>query len=152
MPRYKLLMEYDGTGFVGWQRQKGGGASVQQVLEGAIAKLCAGSPTVFAAGRTDAGVHATGQVVHTDVVGPVECVSLVRALNAMLAPAVVVRSAEVCCNDSRFCRMPVLRVMSDIVVPFWLQAVLACTCCTCCTGECIFRSNRSAAEGLPQFV
>jgi tRNA pseudouridine38-40 synthase len=46
------------------------------------------------AGRTDAGVHAAGQVVHTDVVGPVDCVGLVKSVNAMLAPAVVVRTAE----------------------------------------------------------
>jgi tRNA pseudouridine38-40 synthase len=100
MPRYKLLMEYDGTGFVGWQRQKGGGASVQQVLEGAIAKLCAGSPTVFAAGRTDAGVHATGQVAHFDSDRDLPADSMRDALNFHLKPhPVAVRAAEVVGED-----------------------------------------------------
>ncbi len=67
MPRYRLLIEYDGGAFVGWQRQANG-RSVQQVLEAAAAALDGGRPvTVFAAGRTDAGVHALGQAAHLDL-------------------------------------------------------------------------------------
>ncbi|MGY4800039.1 tRNA pseudouridine(38-40) synthase TruA [Teichococcus aerofrigidensis] len=67
MPRYALLVEYDGTPFVGWQRQASG-LSVQQVLEEAAAPLNAGRPAAtMASGRTDAGVHAEGQVVQIDV-------------------------------------------------------------------------------------
>jgi tRNA pseudouridine38-40 synthase len=66
MPRYKLVIEYDGTPFVGWQRQDNG-KSVQASLEAAIAKLSGESVTTVAAGRTDAGVHALGQVVHVDL-------------------------------------------------------------------------------------
>ncbi len=66
MPRYRLLIEYRGTDFIGWQRQSHG-VSVQQVLETAAAHLNGGPVTMIAAGRTDAGVHATGQVVHVDL-------------------------------------------------------------------------------------
>jgi len=63
MPRYKLTIEYDGRGFVGWQRQENG-PSVQQALERAVARFCGENVNIFAAGRTDAGVHALGQVAH----------------------------------------------------------------------------------------
>jgi len=66
MPRYKLTIEYDGHGFVGWQRQDNG-VSVQAALEAALAPLAGGPVTLFAAGRTDAGVHALGQVAHLDL-------------------------------------------------------------------------------------
>src|ERR1043165_2794473 len=63
MPRYKLTIEYDGTPFVGWQAQDNG-VSVQAVLTAAIAAFAGEGVTVGAAGRTDAGVHALGQVAH----------------------------------------------------------------------------------------
>jgi len=66
MPRYVLVIEYDGTPFVGWQRQAGA-LSVQQVVEEAIARMSGETVTVQAAGRTDAGVHALGQVVSFDL-------------------------------------------------------------------------------------
>ena len=64
--RYRLTLEYDGGPFVGWQRQANG-LAVQQVLEEGIAEFCGRSVTVFGAGRTDAGVHALGQVAHFDL-------------------------------------------------------------------------------------
>ena len=68
MPRYALMVEYDGAPFHGWQRQADGLASVQQVIEEAAAHLNAGIvPTVGAAGRTDAGVHAEAQVAELDL-------------------------------------------------------------------------------------
>ena len=66
MPRYRLTLEYDGTPFCGWQRQKHQ-LSVQQVLEEAIARFSGEIATTQAAGRTDAGVHALAQVVHFDL-------------------------------------------------------------------------------------
>lgn len=66
MPRYKIIIEYDGSPFVGWQRQNNG-LGVQQVVEEALAAFAGETITVFAAGRTDAGVHALGQVAHFDL-------------------------------------------------------------------------------------
>ncbi len=85
MPRYKLTIEYDGTPFVGWQRQREG-VSVQGALE-AAAKACGNGPTrVQGAGRTDAGVHATGQVAHCDMDAGWAPDRLAGALNAHLRP------------------------------------------------------------------
>lgn len=67
--RWKLTVEYDGRPYVGWQRQDNG-PSVQQELEEAIARLSAETVSTTAAGRTDAGVHALGQVVHFDLEKP----------------------------------------------------------------------------------
>lgn len=85
MPRYVLRLEYDGAGFVGWQRQATG-RSVQQALEEAAAPFAPVAPAV-AAGRTDAGVHAEGQVVHLDLGRAIDPRRLAAALNARLAPA-----------------------------------------------------------------
>ncbi len=66
MPRFRLLIEYDGTPYAGWQRQDGP-RSVQAAIEQAIGKFCGQAVSLRAAGRTDAGVHATAQVAHVDL-------------------------------------------------------------------------------------
>jgi tRNA pseudouridine38-40 synthase len=80
MPRYKLTLEYDGRPFRGWQRQ-GDGGSVQQALEDAVRGFCGEEVQVVAAGRTDAGVHARGQVAHLDLARSVTPETLRNALN-----------------------------------------------------------------------
>ncbi|KJV52417.1 tRNA pseudouridine(38-40) synthase [Orientia tsutsugamushi str. Gilliam] len=69
MLRYKAIVEYDGTNFVGWQRQQNG-LSIQQLLEDKISTFTKQTVNLIAAGRTDAGVHALGQVVHFDLIAP----------------------------------------------------------------------------------
>jgi len=88
MPRYKLTLEYDGTGLVGWQRQPNG-LSVQEVLETAVERFCGEVVTVHGAGRTDAGVHALGQTAHIDLTKPAEPFVIRNALNFHARPAAV---------------------------------------------------------------
>ncbi len=83
--RYKLVIEYDGRPFVGWQRQNNG-TGVQQVLEDAIRAFAREDVTVFAAGRTDAGVHARGQVAHVDIARPFTPHQIQGALNHHVKP------------------------------------------------------------------
>jgi len=85
MPRYKLIIEYDGSPFVGWQTQANG-ASVQSAIETALTRFTGEAPLVHGAGRTDAGVHAMGQVAHIDLEREWEAGVLCRALNAHLRP------------------------------------------------------------------
>jgi tRNA pseudouridine38-40 synthase len=85
MPRYRLTLEYDGRGFLGWQRQDNG-LSVQAVLEDAILKLTGTSATAVAAGRTDAGVHALAQVAHADLAKPFPAERVIEALNFHMKP------------------------------------------------------------------
>lgn len=83
MPRYKLTVEYDGAPYCGWQRQTNG-ISVQETLEIVLGEFSGEDVTVFGAGRTDAGVHATGQVAHVDLVREWKGETVRDALNARL--------------------------------------------------------------------
>jgi tRNA pseudouridine38-40 synthase len=94
MPRYKLTLEYDGAPFVGWQRQ-GNGLSVQEVLEVALFAMTGARATAHGAGRTDAGVHALGQVAHVDLERDWDPFRLGEGLNALVHPhPVAIRAAE----------------------------------------------------------
>jgi len=94
MPRYKLTLEYDGTGLVGWQRQ-GNGLSVQEILETAAERFCGKRVPVHGAGRTDAGVHALAQVAHLDLPRETNPETIRNALNQHVKPhAVSVLNAE----------------------------------------------------------
>lgn len=88
MPRYRITVEYDGRGFMGWQHQENG-PSVQAALEESIFRFCQERPRVFGAGRTDAGVHALGQVAHFDLVRHAKPDTVRDALNFHLRPAAV---------------------------------------------------------------
>ncbi|MCE6950040.1 tRNA pseudouridine(38-40) synthase TruA [Cereibacter sphaeroides] len=85
MPRYALKIEYDGAPFAGWQRQATL-PSVQGAIEAALARLEPREHTIAAAGRTDTGVHATGQVAHCDMARDWDPFRLAGALNAHLRP------------------------------------------------------------------
>lgn len=85
MPRFKLTIEYDGGPFVGWQRQDNG-PSIQGALENAVRGYCQVDALVQGAGRTDAGVHALGQVAHVDLPRDDSPHVVVNALNAHLRP------------------------------------------------------------------
>ena len=95
MPRYKISVEYDGTPFVGWQRQANG-PSVQAALEEAINAFCGEAVSVEGAGRTDAGVHAVGQVAHFDIARPTDTDTIRDALNHYLRdlPVTILSAAE----------------------------------------------------------
>ena len=94
MTRWKLTIEYDGTSFVGWQHQKNG-LSVQEALERAVLGFCGETVRVHGAGRTDAGVHALGQVAHVDIERRTRPQTVRDALNAHLRPLpVAVLAAE----------------------------------------------------------
>ena len=93
MRTLKLTLSYDGTRLVGWQRQTAGD-SVQGVLEDALARFEGGPVTVHGAGRTDAGVHALGQVASVEVTFGHDAATLARALNAQLPEDVRVLAVE----------------------------------------------------------
>lgn len=86
MPRYRLRIEYDGTPYVGWQRQDNG-PSVQGAIEAAILSLTGETVSIRGAGRTDSGVHARGQVAHADLSRDWKEHTLRNALNAHLGMA-----------------------------------------------------------------
>jgi tRNA pseudouridine38-40 synthase len=93
MPSFKITLAYDGTDYVGWQRQANG-VSIQALIEEALRSLDGRDVTVTGAGRTDAGVHALGQVAAFTIARELGADALVRAVNAYLPPAVRVLSAE----------------------------------------------------------
>ena len=92
MTHFKLTLSYDGTPFVGWQRQAAG-VSIQGLLEDALAVLDGQPVAVAGAGRTDAGVHALGQVASVTLRREIDAETLVRAMNARLPPEVRIVAA-----------------------------------------------------------
>jgi len=99
MPRYKLVIEYDGAPFCGWQVQDNG-LSVQGVLAAAVAAFAGETVAIQGAGRTDAGVHAAGQVAHVDLAKEWDTDTVRDAVNAHLRPhPVAVLSAEIVTAD-----------------------------------------------------
>ncbi|CAN5289685.1 tRNA pseudouridine(38-40) synthase TruA [soil metagenome] len=138
MPRYRLTIEYDGTGFAGWQYQPNA-PTIQGVLEDAIRALGVPAITVHAAGRTDAGVHALAQVAHVDLARDWEPFVLRNALNAHVRPhPVSVLDVELVADDfhARFSarrRSYLYRILARRAPPaldrnkvWWLPIALDC--------------------------
>jgi Pseudouridylate synthase len=95
MTRYKLTIAYDGTKFHGFQRQNDL-RTVQGVMEKALTKMTKGQQVnVFGSGRTDAGVHALGQVIHFDYPGTIPAESMLRAINSLMPLDVLVKKSEI---------------------------------------------------------
>jgi|TARA_B110000196_G_scaffold78638_1_gene67344 tRNA pseudouridine38-40 synthase len=108
MTRYKLVIEYDGSPFVGWQRQSNG-MSVQGEVERALKELVGMPVRVFGAGRTDSGVHALGQVAHCDIYNDIGCETVRDALNHFLrkVPISIISTESV--EDNYHARFTALR-------------------------------------------
>ena len=98
MPRYRFAVEYLGSAFAGWQVQPGQ-ATVQGELERALATCLREPVTVIGAGRTDAGVHASGQVAHFECASEIEPRRIQRSVNAITPEAVFIRALEPCAPD-----------------------------------------------------
>lgn len=99
MTRWRLTIEYDGSPFMGWQRQDHG-PSVQQLLEEALAKMTGELPAVHAAGRTDSGVHALAMTAHADIARTLTPHRLREGLNALVRPSpVAVLAVEPVADD-----------------------------------------------------
>lgn len=94
MARYRALLEYDGTGFLGYQRQRAGTRTVQGELERTLSQLARQPVMVTGAGRTDTGVHALGQVISFTIEWRHEAQALQRALNANLPDDIAVRDVQ----------------------------------------------------------
>ena len=94
MPRYRLTLEYDGGPFQGWQRQSSG-PSVQASLEEALEAFCGERTQVVGAGRTDAGVHALGQVANFFCDQKPDLHRLQRGLNALTADDITIKAVEI---------------------------------------------------------
>ncbi len=93
LPNIRVLIEYDGAGFAGWQQQRGL-RTVEGELKRALSDLTGGDVTVYGAGRTDAGAHAEGQVANFRYAGSLAPARLAAALNARLPEDVAILSAE----------------------------------------------------------
>jgi len=89
----KLTIEYDGTNYHGWQIQPNG-VTIQEILEGALEKLLGAKVRINGSGRTDAGVHALGQVANFFFAGDIDLRRLQKGLNALTPPDIMVRQAE----------------------------------------------------------
>jgi tRNA pseudouridine38-40 synthase len=98
MRNFKMIVEYDGTAYCGWQRQENG-LTIQQVLEEAIQLITGEKVTVIGSGRTDAGVHALNQVAHFKSCSRLPVINIYRGMNSVLPPDIVVKELEEVTDD-----------------------------------------------------
>lgn len=94
MRNIRLTIEYDGTAYHGWQIQAGGLRTIQGMIQEQIAQITQGEVTLIGAGRTDAGVHALGQVANFQTENAIDLTALQRGLNSLLPPDIVVTCVE----------------------------------------------------------
>jgi len=99
MPNYRLLLEYDGRAFEGWQVQQEGSRTVQGCLQAAIAQVAGEWVGVTGSGRTDSGVHADAQVANFELVRELDPGRLLRSLNGVLPRDVAVRAVDIVPSD-----------------------------------------------------
>lgn len=122
--RFKLIVEYDGTDYHGWQVQPNG-ATIQAAVEDAIRRLAGEAVRVSAAGRTDAGVHASGQVVSVALQRPLSPETLLGGLNALTPHDISIRTVEAVPDDFDPRRMARTRLYTyriwnaRVPSPFW---------------------------------
>jgi tRNA pseudouridine38-40 synthase len=93
MRNLKMVLEYDGTAYCGWQRQDNG-LSVQQVLEEKISVITGGTVRVIGSGRTDAGVHALGQVAHFKTASTIPDIHFLKGINSLLPADIAVKNLQ----------------------------------------------------------
>jgi len=94
MQNYKLIVQYDGTRYNGWQRQGNTSNTIQERFENVLSKMCDCEVEIFASGRTDAGVHAEGQVAHFKCETGLSCKEIKDYLNRYLPEDILVKSLE----------------------------------------------------------
>ena len=90
---FKLIIEYDGTDYCGWQRQKSD-PSIQEAIEAVLARMTQTAVTLHGSGRTDAGVHALGQCAHFGCATRLACDELLKGMNSLLPDAIAIQSCE----------------------------------------------------------
>ncbi len=98
MKNIMILIEYDGTNYHGWQRQPNGN-TIQEVIENSILKISSEKIGIIASGRTDAGVHAYGQVANLKTSASIDDLSFLKALNSMLPKDIVIKELSTVSDD-----------------------------------------------------
>ena len=99
MRNIKIIIEYDGTNYCGWQYQKNTDQTIQQKLEDALTKLNKAPVKVIGSGRTDSGAHALGQVANFQLDVPIPVERIPRALNSVLPDDIICKKAEAVADD-----------------------------------------------------
>lgn len=94
MPKYKITIEYDGSDFFGWQRQKNKSRTVQETIENALFKILNEKISVTGAGRTDAGVHAYSQTAHFNTERELQNDKFLYSLNSVLPPTITIKTIK----------------------------------------------------------
>lgn len=116
MKRYKCIVEYDGTNFVGWQRQLNG-YSIQEAIEKSLEKIFQINIRIHGSGRTDAGVHARGQVIHFDLETSMDTNKMTSALNHYLQKELIsILKIEEANNDFDSRRDAILRTYEYLII------------------------------------